>query len=126
MFVKNNNISIKAISHFVKNRSSRENSIFLFSYDVNIKNNGNLEVQLLSRYWHIQDGDGNVEEVRGPGVIGLQPLIKPGMTFDYSSFCPLKTPLGIMSGSYQMKFESEETFDVPIPAFSLHAAEHID
>ena len=125
MFVKNNNISIKAISHFVKNRSSPENSIFLFSYDVNIKNNGNLEVHLLSRYWHIQDGDGNVEEVRGPGVIGLQPLIKPGMTFEYSSFCPLKTPLGIMSGSYQMKFKSEETFDVSIPALSLHAAEYI-
>ena len=69
---------------------------------------------------------GNVEEVRGPGVIGLQPLIKPGMTFEYSSFCPLKTPLGIMSGSYQMKLKSEETFDAPIPAFSLHATEHID
>ena len=109
MSVKNNNINIKVISHFVKNRSSPQNFIFLFSYDVKIKNNGDSEVQLLSRYWHIQDGDGNVEEVRGPGVIGLQPLIKPGMTFEYSSFCPLKTPLGIMSGSYQMKFKSEET-----------------
>ena len=126
MSVENNNISIKAISHFVKNRSSPENSIYLFSYDVNIKNDGNLEVQLLSRYWHIQDGDGNVEEIRGLGVIGLQPLIKPGMTFEYSSFCPLKTPLGIMSGSYQMQLKSQEIFDVPIPAFSLHAAEHID
>ena len=94
--------------------------------NVKIKNNGDSEVQLLSRYWHIQDGDGNVEEVRGPGVIGLQPLIKPGMTFEYSSFCPLKTPLGIMSGSYQMKLKSEETFDAPIPAFSLHATEHTD
>ena len=64
--------------------------------------------------------------MRGPGVIGLQPLIGPGMTFKYSSFCPLKTPLGIMSGSYQMKSKSEETFDVSIPAFSLHADEHID
>ena len=126
MSIKNNNIKIKAISHFIKNRSSPENSIFLFSYDVKIKNNSDYEVQLLSRYWHIQDGDGNVEEVRGPGVIGLQPLIKPNENFEYSSFCPLKTPFGIMSGSYKMKLNSEEIFDATIPAFSLHATEHID
>ena len=126
MSIKNNNITIKAISHFIKNRSSPENSIFLFSYDVEIKNNSDSEVQLLSRYWHIQDGDGNVEEVRGPGVIGLQPLIKPNENFEYSSFCPLKTPLGMMSGAYQMKLNSEEIFDATIPAFSLHATEHID
>lgn len=126
MSVKNNNISIKVNSRFVKNRSSPENFIFLFSYDVKIKNNGESEIQLLSRYWHIQDGDGNVEEVRGSGVIGLQPLIKPGATFEYSSFCSLKTPFGMMSGSYQMKFKSEGIFDAPISAFSLHANEHID
>ena len=126
MSIKNNNIKIKAISHFIKNRSSPENSIFLFSYDVEIKNNSDSEVQLLSRYWHIQDGDGNVEEVRGPGVIGLQPLIKPNENFEYSSFCPLKTPSGMMSGAYQMKLNSEEIFDATIPAFSLHATEHID
>ena len=126
MSIKNNNIKIKAISHFIKNRSSPENSIFLFSYDVEIKNNSDSEVQLLSRYWHIQDGDGNVEEVRGPGVIGLQPRIKPNENFEYSSFCPLKTPLGMMSGAYQMKLNSEEIFDATIPAFSLHATEHID
>ena len=126
MPVKNNNISIKVISHFVKNRSLPENSIFLFSYDVKIKNNGESEIKLLSRHWYIQDGNGNVEEVRGPGVIGLQPLIKPGLAFEYSSFCPLKTPFGVMSGSYQMKYKSGRIFDVPIPAFSLHADEHID
>ena len=126
MSIKNNNIKIKAISRFIKDRSSPENSIFLFSYDVEIKNNNDFEVQLLSRYWHIQDGDGNVEEVRGPGVIGLQPLIKPNERFGYSSFCPLKTPFGMMSGTYQMKLNSEEIFDAAIPAFSLHAAEHVD
>ena len=126
MSIKNNNIKIKAISHFIKNRSSPENSIFLFSYDVEIKNNNDFEVQLLSRYWHIQDGDGNVEEVRGPGVIGLQPLIKPNERFGYSSFCPLKTPFGMMSGAYQMKLNSEQIFDAAIPAFSLHATEHVD
>ena len=126
MSIKNNNIKIKAISHFIKNRSSPENSIFLFSYDVEIKNNSDSEVQLLSRYWHIQDGDGNVEEIRGPGVIGLQPLIKPNERFEYSSFCPLKTPFGMMSGAYQMKLNSGEIFDAAIPAFSLHATEHVN
>jgi ApaG protein len=126
MSIKNNNIKIKAISHFIKNRSSPENSIFLFSYDVEIKNNSGSKVQLLSRYWHIQDGDGNVEEVRGPGVIGLQPLIKPNERFEYSSFCPLKTPFGMMSGAYQMKLNSGEIFDAAIPAFSLHATEHVN
>ena len=126
MSIKNNNIKIKAISHFIKNRSSPENSIFLFSYDVEIKNNSDSEVQLLSRYWHIQDGDGNVEEVRGPGVIGLQPLIKPNERFEYSSFCPLKTPFGMMSGAYQMKLNSDEIFYAAIPAFSLHATEHVN
>ena len=126
MFIKNNNIKIKAISHFVKDRSSPENSIFLFSYNIEIKNIGDSEVQLLSRYWHIQDGDGKIEEVRGSGVIGLQPLIKPNENFEYSSFCPLKTPFGMMRGTYQMKLNSEEIFDATIPAFSLHATEHID
>ena len=126
MSIKNNNIKIKAISHFVKDRSSPENSIFLFSYNIEIKNIGDSEVQLLSRYWHIQDGDGKIEEVRGSGVIGLQPLIKPNENFEYSSFCPLKTPFGMMRGTYQMKLNSEEIFDATIPAFSLHATEHID
>ena len=126
MSIKNNNIKIKAISHFIKNRSSPENSIFLFSYDVEIKNNSDSEVQLLSRYWHIQDGDGNVEEVRGTGVIGLQPLIKPNERFEYSSFCYLKTPFGMMSGAYQLKLNSDEIFNADIPAFSLHATEQVN
>ena len=126
MSIKNNNIKIKAISRFVKDRSSPENSIFLFSYDVEIRNNNDFEVQLLSRYWHIQDGDGNVEEVRGPGVIGLQPLIKPNERFGYSSFCPLKTPFGMMSGAYQMKINSEKTFEAAIPAFSLSATGYVN
>ena len=126
MSIKNDNIKIKAISRFVKDRSSPENSIFLFSYDVEIKNNSDYEVQLLSRYWHIQDGDGNIEEIRGPGVIGLQPVIKSGENFEYSSFCPLKTPFGMMSGAYQMKINSEETFEANIPAFSLSATDYVN
>ena len=126
MSIKNDNVKIKATSRFIKDRSSPENSIFLFSYDVEIKNNCDYEVQLLSRYWHIQDGDGNIEEIRGPGVIGLQPVIKSGENFEYSSFCPLKTPFGMMSGAYQMKINSEETFEAAIPAFSLSATDHVN
>ena len=126
MSIKNDNVKIKAISRFIKDRSSPENSIFLFSYDVEIKNNSDYEVQLLSRYWHIQDGDGNIEEIRGPGVIGLQPVIKSGENFEYSSFCPLKTPFGMMSGAYQMKMNSEETFEAAIPAFSLSATDYVN
>ena len=126
MSIKNDNVIIKAISRFIKDRSSPENSIFLFSYDVEIKNNCDYEVQLLSRYWHIQDGDGNIEEIRGPGVIGLQPVIKSGGNFEYSSFCPLKTPFGMMSGAYQMKINSEETFEAAIPAFSLSATDYVN
>ena len=126
MSIKNDNVKIKAISRFIKDRSSPENSIFLFSYDVEIKNNSDYEVQLLSRYWHIQDGDGNIEEIRGPGVIGLQPVIKSGENFEYSSFCPLKTPFGMMSGAYQMKMNSEETFEATIPAFSLSATDYVN
>ena len=126
MSMKNNNINIKVETNFIKERSSTTIPVYVFSYNIEVKNNQKTDVQLLSRYWHIQDGDGNVEEVRGPGVIGLQPLIKPNENFEYSSFCPLKTPFGIMSGSYKMKLNSEEIFDATIPAFSLHATEHID
>ncbi|MFL3013521.1 MAG: Co2+/Mg2+ efflux protein ApaG, partial [Candidatus Neomarinimicrobiota bacterium] len=91
-----------------------------------IKNNCDYEVQLLSRYWHIQDGDGNIEEIRGSGVIGLQPVIKSGENFEYSSFCPLKTPFGMMSGAYQMKINPEETFEATIPAFSLSATDYVN
>ena len=126
MSIKNNNIKIKAISHFIENRSSPKNSIFLFSYDVVIINENDFEVQLLSRYWHIRDGDGNVEEVRGPGVVGLQPLIKPNERFEYSSFCPLKTPFGAMRGNFQMKTSLEESFEATIPLFALNANEYLD
>ena len=126
MIVKNNNISIKVISHFDKYKSSPEDYMFLFSYNIKIKNNNKAKVQLLSRYWHIQDGNGDIEEIRGPGVIGLQPSIESEETFEYSSFCPLKTPFGIMKGSYQMRFLKGEVFDACIPAFFLKAINYID
>ena len=126
MSIKNNNISIKVHSNFIRDRSLPENSIFLFSYDVVIKNHNLFDVQLLSRYWHIQDGNGVVEEVRGPGVIGLKPVIKSDGTFKYSSFCPIKTPLGVMKGSYKMRSTKEEVFEAKIATFILRANEYVN
>ena len=76
-------------------------------------------MQLLTRHWKITDGLGRLQEVQGPGVVGEQPILRPGESFEYASGTPLSTPSGIMSGSYQMKAESGETFDAAVPAFSL-------
>ena len=126
MSIKNNNISIKVHSNFIRDRSLPENSIFLFSYDVVIKNHNLFDVQLLSRYWHIQDGNGEVEEVSGPGVVGLKPIIKSGGIFKYSSFCPIKTPFGVMKGSYKMRSNAEEVFEAKIATFILRANEYVN
>ena len=126
MSIKNNNISIKVHSKFIRDRSLPENSIFLFSYDVVIKNHNLFDVQLLSRYWHIQDRNGEVEEVSGPGVIGLKPIIKSDGVFKYSSFCPIKTPLGVMKGFYKMRNTKEEVFNAKIAAFILRANEYVN
>lgn len=126
MSIKNNNISIEVHSNFIRDRSLPENSIFLFSYDVVIKNHNLFDVQLLSRYWHIQDGNGEIEEVSGPGVIGLKPIIKSDGVFKYSSFCPIKTPLGVMKGSYKMRNTREEVFNAKIAAFILRANEYVN
>ena len=126
MSIKNNNISIKVHSNFIRDRSLPENSIFLFSYDVVIKNHNLFDVQLLSRYWHIQDGNGEVEEVSGPGVVGLKPIIISDGIFKYSSFCPIKTPFGVMKGSYKMRSNAEEVFEAKIATFILRANEYVN
>ena len=126
MSIKNNNISIKVHSNFIRDRSLPENSIFLFSYDVVIKNHNFFDVQLLSRYWHIQDGNGEIEEVSGPGVVGLKPIIKSDGIFKYSSFCPIKTPFGVMKGSYKMRSNAEEVFEAKIATFILRANEYVN
>ncbi len=99
--------------------SNPAQSYFFFSYTVQITNEGQVPVQLLNRYWRITDGAGRISEVRGPGVIGQQPEIAPGETFDYSSFCPLPTATGTMAGFYEMKLPSGETFEAKIPTFFL-------
>ena len=122
----NNNINIKVETTFIKDRSSIEVPIYVFAYNVEIKNTQTVEVQLLSRYWHITDGNGQIEEIRGPGVVGLKPIIQPEEIFQYSSFCPLKTPFGVMHGAFQMKNSAGDYFNALVSPFRLTIPEHVN
>ncbi len=92
---------------------------WFFLYTVTISNEGSEKVQLISRHWIIRDGNGHVEEVRGPGVVGEQPVLDPGDSYEYTSGCPLPTPFGSMEGSYQMVTDGGEQFDAEIAEFVL-------
>ena len=126
MSVENNNINIKVETTFIKDRSSIEVPIYVFAYNVEIKNTQTVEVQLLSRYWHITDGNGQIEEIRGPGVVGLKPIIQPEEIFQYSSFCPLKTPFGVMHGAFQMKNSAGDYFNALVSPFRLTIPDHVN
>ena len=122
----NNNINIKVETTFIKDRSSIEVPIYIFAYNVEIKNTQTVEVQLLSRYWHITDGNRQIEEIRGPGVVGLKPIIQPEEIFQYSSFCPLKTPFGVMHGAFQMKNSAGDYFNALVSPFRLTIPDHVN
>lgn len=104
---------------YLPQESDPEVGRYVWSYRVLIENNGGVTVQLLTRSWLITDGNGIQREVSGPGVVGVQPTIKPGQRFSYTSGCPLTTPSGIMAGTYRMVDETGRLFDVAVPAFSL-------
>ena len=110
-------VTVKPV--YLDGHSQPERNHFVWAYQVRIANEGTEIVQLLTRHWKITDGLGRLQEVQGPGVVGEQPVLRPGESFEYASGTPLSTPSGIMSGSYQMKAESGETFDAAVPAFSL-------
>jgi ApaG protein len=112
-------IQVTVEPSFVDEESSPELSRYFWAYTIEISNLGGEEVRLRSRHWQITDGNGRTEEVHGRGVVGKQPVLKPGETFAYTSGCPLTTPSGIMVGSYEMQNEDGEMFSIPIPAFSL-------
>ncbi len=112
-------ISVKA--QYVASESKPEANYYFFSYKIQITNAGKTPAQLMSRHWIITDSLGEVEEVRGAGVIGLQPKINPGQSFEYESVCPLSTASGSMKGSYQMVADDGGTFDIEIPEFYLIA-----
>ena len=106
---------------YLDDQSDPDDGQFLWSYTVTIENRGSETVQLMSRYWHITDGEGRVQEVRGPGVVGAQPVLAPGQVFQYTSGCPLPTSSGFMTGRYQMRSASGEAFEAEIPAFILES-----
>ena len=117
--MSNLNIQIEVTSNFLGDQSNPEESLFAFAYHISIHNHSDENVQLLNRKWIITDANGLVNEVKGKGVIGEQPLIPPGETYRYSSGAILKTPLGCMQGHYGMRTEDGDKFKVNIPIFTL-------
>ena len=110
---------VQVMPVYIDERSDPANSRHFWAYRVTVENRTSDTVQLISRYWHITDCHGHVEEVKGEGVVGEQPLIAPGEAYSYTSGCPLNAPSGIMLGSYTMQRQNGETFEIEIPAFSL-------
>jgi len=114
-----NGIRVQVKAMYLREQSSPRENQYRFAYHISITNVGTEAAQLISRHWVITDADGDVQEVRGPGVVGEQPLLPPGGTFEYTSYCPLKTNVGTMHGSYQMVRPNGETFEARIAPFTL-------
>ena len=114
-----NKINVEVLPHYIAEQSDPSNDHYVFSYTVTIRNEGKQAARLLTRHWVITDGDGQVQEVRGDGVIGEQPHLEPGEYFQYTSGTFMNTPVGTMQGSYQMITDNGETFDADIPYFTL-------
>jgi ApaG protein len=115
-------ISVTVTPRYMPEESSPDDHRYFFAYTVEIINTGLERVQLRARQWRITDDHGHVQEVRGPGVVGEEPVLGPGESFSYTSGCPLTTPSGTMQGTYLMETASGETFDAEIPAFSLDSS----
>jgi ApaG protein len=114
-------IKVAVVPDFLEEQSEPSESRYLWSYHIRIENTGGEAVQLLSRHWLITDSRGRVREVRGTGVVGEQPVIPPGGAFEYMSGAPLETPSGFMTGTYQMRATSGESFEIVIPLFALES-----
>lgn len=112
-------ICVTVRPQYLPDQSDPAKSQYVWAYQVRIENKGDFTVQLRSRHWKITDGLGRLQEVKGPGVVGKTPMLRPGDVFEYTSGTPLSTPSGIMGGTYQMVSESGENFDIEIPVFSL-------
>ncbi len=123
--IKTNNITVSAQPEYMEYESSPVDGQYVWVYHIKIHNNGKGAVQLMNRYWHITDGKGVVQEVRGPGVVGLQPTIMPDEHFEYTSSVSLSTPTGLMHGTYEIRTADERLLLIPIPVFSLDSTEAI-
>ena len=119
-------IKIKGKSLFLPDKSNLKNSVYFFVYTIEIKNQSNQEVQLLSRYWNIKDAHGSIDIVRGEGVIGEQPILKSNGSYKYTSFCPLKTAFGSMKGFYVFSEKDGIKFKSKIPEFGLVSPNNIN
>jgi len=115
------NVTVSVEPTYLDGESVPEKNIYVWAYTVRIENKGADTLQLRTRHWKITDAYGRVQEVKGPGVVGEQPVLKPGEMFEYTSGTPLNTPSGIMGGTYAMEKDTGELFDVEIPPFSLDA-----
>ena len=116
---KKYDVAVSSQTQYVAEQSDEESGRYVFAYTITIRNNGSIPAQLVSRHWIIADGRNQVQEVRGLGVVGAQPLIKPGESFEYTSGTAIATPVGTMRGSYQMVAEDGTHFDAQIPEFTL-------
>lgn len=112
-------IAVSAVPQYIPEQSEPENERYVFAYTITIENVGNVPAQLISRHWIITDASEEVQEVRGLGVVGQQPLLKPGEKFEYTSGCQLGTPVGTMRGAYQMTADDGKQFEAVIPPFTL-------
>jgi ApaG protein len=112
-------ISVDVDARYLEQQSSPRESRFVFAYTITIRNDGEVPARLLKRHWVITDANGKVQEVRGEGVVGEQPYLKPGQGFRYTSGAILETPVGAMEGSYEMLADDGVSFDAPIAAFTL-------
>jgi ApaG protein len=117
--LQTDNIQVDVRTHYIEEQSSPEHNRYVFAYTVTIQNQGSRPAKLLTRHWVITDANGNVQEVHGEGVVGEQPYLQPGESFEYTSGTVLETPFGTMEGSYQMITDDSTPFDAEIPAFTL-------
>ncbi|MDP6533312.1 MAG: Co2+/Mg2+ efflux protein ApaG [Candidatus Marinimicrobia bacterium] len=114
-----NGIRIEVKSSFLPERSNPPKPLYVFAYHITISNEGDQSAELRDRYWHITDANGNIEEIRGPGVVGNRPKLHKNESFEYTSFCPLPTAFGVIRGSFRMLRENGESFEAIIDPFKL-------
>jgi ApaG protein len=116
---KRYDVAVSAATRYLVEQSDEDAGRYVFAYTITLRNAGSVAAQLISRHWVITDSQGLVQEVRGTGVVGAQPLLKPGESFEYTSGTAIATPVGTMRGTYQMVAEDGTRFDAPIPEFTL-------
>jgi ApaG protein len=116
---ENYSVTVSAKTQYLPEQSDEAASRYVFAYTISIRNEGSVAAQLISRHWIISDAQGLVQEVRGMGVVGAQPVLQPGQSYEYTSGTSIGTPVGTMRGSYQMLADDGTRFEAPIPEFTL-------